>query len=32
VSYVQEVSRLVREVRDAWAQMLDEVVKDSPQA
>ena len=32
VAYVKEVERLVREVRDAWAQMLDEVVKDTPQA
>jgi flagellar protein FliS len=31
ISYVHEVVRLVSEVRDAWAQMLDEVVKDSPQ-
>lgn len=31
ISYVHEVVRLVSEVREAWAQMLDEVVKDSPQ-
>ena len=30
VSYVQEVTRLVQEVRDAWSQMLDDVAKDTP--
>jgi flagellar biosynthetic protein FliS len=30
ISYVQEVVRLVQEVRDAWSQMLDDVAKDSP--